>query len=120
MFYFLLVVLILDALLLSVMVLGGRQAVTILAKATWWCGGIFLARSLILSFVPRGGSASALQERLRSATPGTLPTFPGTKPAPSAPAGSQTAPQPAAQQPAPPAQQTPAPQTATPPPASQP
>ncbi|HLQ22868.1 MAG TPA: preprotein translocase subunit SecG, partial [Gemmatimonadales bacterium] len=94
MFYFLLVVLILDALLLSVVVLlqagqggglaslggsgttdtvlGGRQAVTILTKATWWCGGIFLALSLILSFVPRGGSASALQERLRSATPGTL------------------------------------------------
>jgi preprotein translocase subunit SecG len=97
--------------------------VTILTKATWWCGGIFLALSLVLSFVPRSGGASALQEKLRSATPGTLPTFPGTKPAPSAPAGSQTAPQPAAPQPAAPAvpaQQTPAPQTATPPPASQP
>ena len=36
-------------------VLGGRQAVTILTKATWWCGGIFLALSLVLSLVPRGG-----------------------------------------------------------------
>ena len=60
MFYFLLVLLILDAILLSVVVLlqagqggglaslggtgtetvlGGRQAVTILTKASWWCGG---------------------------------------------------------------------------------
>ena len=61
MFAFLLTLLILDALLLSVVVLlqagqggglaslggattdtvlGGRQAVTLLTKATWWCGGI--------------------------------------------------------------------------------
>jgi preprotein translocase subunit SecG len=50
-------------------VLGGRQAVTILTKATWWCGGIFLALSLLLSLVPRGGSSTELQERLRAATP---------------------------------------------------
>ena len=48
---------------------GGRQAVTILTKATWWCGGIFLALSLVLSLVPRGGSSTELQERLRAATP---------------------------------------------------
>ena len=41
-------------------VLGGRQAVTILTKLTWWCGGIFLLLSLVLSFVPRGGNSSAL------------------------------------------------------------
>jgi preprotein translocase subunit SecG len=59
-------------------VLGGRQAVTLLTKATWWCGGIFLVLALALSLVPRGGSdTSALQERLRATTP--------TAPAPSAP-----------------------------------
>src|SRR3954447_25816042 len=91
MFAFLLTLLIIDALLLSVVVLlqagqggglaslgggttdtvlGGRQAVTILTKATWWCGGIFMVLSLVLSFVPRGGSsASELQERLRAGAP---------------------------------------------------
>lgn len=91
MFTLLLTLLIIDALLLSVVVLlqagqggglaslgggttdtvlGGRQAVTILTKLTWWCGGIFLVLSLILSLVPRGGdSASELQERLRATTP---------------------------------------------------
>ena len=40
-----------------------------LTKATWWCGGIFLVLALVLSLVPRGGGSSALQERLRAATP---------------------------------------------------
>jgi len=90
MFPFLVTLLALDALLLSVVVLlqagqggglaslggggtdtvlGGRQAVTILTKLTWWCGGIFLVLSLVLSLVPRGGGSSALQERIRAATP---------------------------------------------------
>ena len=90
MFAFLLTLLILDALILSAVVLlqagqggglaslggattdtvlGGRQAVTILTKMTWWCGGIFLALSLLLSFVPRGGTSTELQERLRATTP---------------------------------------------------
>jgi preprotein translocase subunit SecG len=91
MFTFLLTLLILDALLLSVVVLlqagqggglaslgggstdtvlGGRQAVTILTKATWWCGGIFMVLSLVLSLVPRAGnSATQLQERLRASSP---------------------------------------------------
>jgi preprotein translocase subunit SecG len=84
-------------------VLGGRQAVTLLTKATWWCGGIFLVLSLVLSLVPRGGSGSALQERLRATTPagpapsaplplGGTPTEPATPPA----AGSQAAPAPGA------------------------
>jgi preprotein translocase subunit SecG len=130
MFAFLLTLLILDALVLSVVVLlqagqggglaslggaggtdtvlGGRQAVTILTKATWWCGGLFLVLSLILSFVPRGGSSSDLQERLRTSTPAT--------PAPSStlPLGGATttaappseAKAPATQSPAPPAKST--------------
>jgi preprotein translocase subunit SecG len=90
MFALLVTLLVLDALLLSVVVLlqagqggglaslggggtdtvlGGRQAVTILTKLTWWCGGIFLLLSLVLSLVPRGGSPSVLQERIRAATP---------------------------------------------------
>ena len=98
MFAFLLTLLIIDALILSAVVLlqagqggglaslggattdtvlGGRQAVTILTKLTWWCGGIFLALSLILSLVPRGRSGSAIQERIRATTPAA--------PAPSAP-----------------------------------
>ena len=95
MFVLLLTLLILDALLLSAVVLlqagqggglaslgggttdtvlGGRQAVTILTKLTWWCGGIFLLLALILSFVPRAGdSASQIQERLRATTPAEPP-----------------------------------------------
>ncbi len=90
MFALLLTLLILDALILSAVVLlqagqggglaslggattdtvlGGRQAVTILTKMTWWCGGIFLALALLLSLVPRGGGASELQERLRATSP---------------------------------------------------
>ncbi len=92
MFGFLVSLLILDALLLSVVVLlqagqggglaslggggggtdtvlGGRQAVTILTKLTWWCGGIFLVLSLALSLTPRGGETGALQEKIRAATP---------------------------------------------------
>jgi len=136
MFAFLLTLLILDALVLSVVVLlqagqggglaslggaggtdtvlGGRQAVTILTKATWWCGGIFLVLSLILSLVPRGGNSSELQERLRASTPvapapsgslplggSTTPTAPPSEtkspatpsPAPPASSGGTTAPE---------------------------
>ena len=54
--------------------LGGRQAVTILTKASWWCGGIFLVLALLLSFVRRGGDTSDLQERLRASTPTPAPS----------------------------------------------
>ncbi len=72
MFYFLLTLLIIDAVLLMTVVLlqagkggglaavgamssgadtlfGGRQAANLLTKATWWTGGIFLVLSLTLS-----------------------------------------------------------------------
>jgi preprotein translocase subunit SecG len=132
MFAFLLTLLILDALLLSVVVLlqagqggglaslggggtdtvlGGRQAVTILTKLSWWCGGIFLVLSLILSFVPRGATSSGLQERLRSATPAEPsqpaplplgnPTQPQTPAAGAPPANTPAQPAPSAQTPAP-------------------
>lgn len=132
MFAFLLTLLIIDALLLSVVVLlqagqggglaslggggtdtvlGGRQAVTILTKLSWWCGGIFLVLSLILSFVPRGVSSSGLQERLRAATPSEPtqpaplplgnPTAPATPAPGTPPAAAPTQPAPSAQTPAP-------------------
>ncbi|HEV7365304.1 MAG TPA: preprotein translocase subunit SecG [Gemmatimonadales bacterium] len=113
MFGFLVSLLILDALLLSVVVLlqagqggglaslggggtdtvlGGRQAVTILTKLTWWCGGIFLVLSLALSLTPRGGNSSALQEKLRAATPAApsqapLPLGPAAEPSAETPKG---------------------------------
>ncbi len=78
MFGVLLAILILDAIILTVAVLlqagqggglaalgggsstdsfmGGRQAVTVLTKLSWWCGGIFLALSLILAGMSARGS----------------------------------------------------------------
>jgi preprotein translocase subunit SecG len=35
---------------------GGRQAVTILTKMSWWCGGIFLGLCLILAGLSTRGS----------------------------------------------------------------
>jgi preprotein translocase subunit SecG len=123
MFAFLLTLLIIDALVLSAVVLlqagqggglaslggattdtvlGGRQAVTILHRLSWWCGGIFLALSLLLSLVPRGRAGSALQERIRATTPAA--------PAPSTPLPLGGAPSQAPAQPAP----TPGPTPATP------
>ncbi|MEO7986464.1 MAG: preprotein translocase subunit SecG [Gemmatimonadales bacterium] len=124
MFTFLLTVLILDSIVLSVVVLlqagqggglaslggaggtdtvlGGRQAVTILTKATWWCGGIFLVLSLVLSLVPRGTGSSELQQRLRATTPAPSAPLPlgGSPTTVAPPAGTQA---PVTQSPAPPA-----------------
>jgi preprotein translocase subunit SecG len=138
MFAFLVVLLILDAILLSVVVLlqagqggglaslggggtdtvlGGRQAVTILHKLSWWCGAIFLLLSLVLSLTPRGGSPSALQERLRAATPAAPQQAPlplGTQPPAEAPKPGAT---PSQQAPLPlgtPAEPKPTPKAATP------
>jgi preprotein translocase subunit SecG len=91
-------------------VLGGRQAVTILTKLSWWCGGVFLVLALILSFVPRGVRSGALQERLRAATPAEpnqpaplplgTPTQPGTPAPGAAPAAAPTQPAPSGKAPA--------------------
>ena len=90
---------------------GIRQAGTILTKATWWCGGIFLALSFLLQVmstrtaVPR----SVLEDTFGTPPAGVAPATPGTgtpvapvvplEPAgtaPSAaPAPAPTAPQPA-------------------------
>lgn len=122
MFGFILALLILDALLLSVVVLlqagqggglaalggaggtesfvGGRQAVTILTRSTWWLGGVFLFLSLILSVLSANRStATSDVERLLQQQPtapapaGALPIG-GTEATPTTPAPApQSAPQ---------------------------
>jgi preprotein translocase subunit SecG len=141
MFAFLVTLLILDGLLLSVVVLlqagqggglaslggggtdtvlGGRQAVTILTKLTWWCGGIFMLLSLTLSFVPRGGNSSRLQEQLRQATPAAPSQAPLPLGAPTAEAPKGTTPLPLGAPTQPAATPKGAPPTATPPTAEKP
>jgi preprotein translocase subunit SecG len=121
MFYLILILLILDALLLATVVLlqsgqggglatlgggmtdnvlGGRQAVTLLTRMSWWCGGIFLALSLVLSVMSAAGaggpSRSGLQEQIRQTAqpPATAPAqLPIENSAPSP--GGDSSPQPA-------------------------
>ena len=98
MFGFLLVLLVLDGILLSVIVLlqsgkggglaamgggagtdtliGGRQAATLLTKATWIAGGIFLGLALVLSVM------SSRSQRPDSLLRGLQPTAPAAAPAP--------------------------------------
>lgn len=107
MYYFLLSLLLLDALLLMVVVLlqagkggglaamgaagagsdsmfGSRQAVTLLTRATWWTGGIFMALAFMLSLL--SGRSAQSESILRSGVqpaPVTSPVIPGTfEPAP--------------------------------------
>jgi len=37
-------------------VMGGRQATTLLTKATWWTAGIFLFVALVLTFMSQSGA----------------------------------------------------------------
>lgn len=44
-------------------IFGGRQAVTILTKTSWWCGGIFLLISIVLAGLStRGGAPRSVLE----------------------------------------------------------
>jgi protein translocase SecG subunit len=69
------------------LVLGGRQAVTVLHTASWWTGGIFLGLSLILSLLASRSNVGAtdVQRQLRTAPAQTAPA-PLNQPAPAAPA----------------------------------
>jgi preprotein translocase subunit SecG len=51
--------------------LGGRQAATILTKATWWLGGLFLGLSLVLAGLSTRSSAprSVLESEPVAPTP---------------------------------------------------
>lgn len=119
MFTFLMILLVLDALVLIPAILlqagqggglatqfggasstesfvGGRQAATILTKASWYAGGGFLALCFVLSLVSsaRGSRVSAVEQELRQQTqqeappPAPLP-LPGAEPAPAQPQGQQ-------------------------------
>lgn len=130
MYGFLLTLLILDGLLLGAVVLlqagqggglasmgggttdlvvGGRQATTLLTKMSWICGGSFLVLALLLSLIApsRGGTSNEVLEKLRqnqTAAPANLPiqtapstgTVPGATPvegaSPSTPAPATPAP----------------------------
>jgi preprotein translocase subunit SecG len=78
MYAFLIVILLLDALILTIAVLlqagqggglatlgggagtdtimGGRQATTLLTKVTWWTAGIFMFLALVLTFMSQSGA----------------------------------------------------------------
>ncbi len=50
------------------LVMGGRQAVTILHTLSWWTGGIFMFLALVLSLIASRGAvgASDVQQQLRN------------------------------------------------------
>jgi len=78
---------------------GGRQAATILHKAAWWAGGLFLFFCFLLqlagsrSAAPRSLTAEELRRQQQQQAPAPtplqqapLPLEPGAQPAPAAPA----------------------------------
>lgn len=121
MYYVILSLLILDAVLLATVVLlqagqggglaslggattdsvlGSRQSVTLLTRMSWWCGGAFLVLSLLLSLMSSGTQVgtSDLQQRLRtspppaSTAPSPLPITPAPGTAPGTAAPTTQAP----------------------------
>src|ERR1051326_5262229 len=62
------------------LVMGGRQAVTILHKTSWISGGLFMFLAVLLSITASRGSAgeSEVQRRLRQQVPAqqAVPTAP--------------------------------------------
>jgi preprotein translocase subunit SecG len=66
---------------------GIRQAGTILTRATWWCGGIFLGLSFLLQVMSTRNRAprSILEDTFGTPAPATAPALPGNT-APAAPA----------------------------------
>ncbi len=101
MFRFLIVLLIIDSLILATVVLlqagkggglaamgggastdsflGGRQATTILTKMSWWCGGLFLGLSLVLSAISlrTATPTSVLEGQVAPSPVQLLPAQPG-------------------------------------------
>ncbi|MBI4545708.1 MAG: preprotein translocase subunit SecG [Gemmatimonadetes bacterium] len=127
-FNFLLILLLLDGLLLMVIVLlqagkggglaavgggagtetfiGGRQAATLLTRATWVTAGIFLLLALMLSVMSSRRTRQpepVLRQEFPQTAPAPQPVLPGVEP------GQGTAPQGGAQRPARPAEPVPAP-----------
>jgi preprotein translocase subunit SecG len=54
---------------------GGRQATTILTKLSWWCGGLFLFLSLVISAMSARTATprSVLDGQIQTPTPVELP-----------------------------------------------
>ena len=65
------------------LVMGGRQAVTILHTLSWWTGGIFMFLALVLSLIASRGTvgASDVQQRLRKTPAAVAPAPLNLKPA---------------------------------------
>jgi preprotein translocase subunit SecG len=58
-------------------ILGTRQAGNLLTKISWWCGGIFLAISFVLTLAgPRSGAPRSILDQ--TFTPQPAPTAPAT------------------------------------------
>jgi preprotein translocase subunit SecG len=79
--------------------LGTRQAGNLLTKASWWCGGIFLFLSFVLSLASTRNRApksvlDQLPQPVQSAPAPTQNAAPGVNltPAPTTPAPAQPAP----------------------------
>jgi preprotein translocase subunit SecG len=72
---------------------GGRQAATLLTKATWWSGGIFLFLCFLLSLASAraGAPRSLVEEQLRrqqlQEAPAPLPLNEAPAPVPAQPEG---------------------------------
>lgn len=118
MYAVLLVVLLLDAVILCVAVLlqagqggglaslggasgtetylGGRQAVTLLTKMTWWCAGLFMALSLVMAFMSTqsGTPRSVLEGQVQAPAPVQPAPLPLQSTPPSGAAGAPSQPQP--------------------------
>jgi preprotein translocase subunit SecG len=102
MYWFLLALLVLDGLFLGVVILlqsgkggglaamgggvtategilGGRQATTVLTRATWTAGGVFMALALILSILSSRAQQpdSILLEDVQQTAPAPEPVLPG-------------------------------------------
>jgi preprotein translocase subunit SecG len=71
-------------------ILGGRQASTLLVRASWWSGGLFMFLALVLAILSSRAErpTSILQQDLLPSAP--APVLPGTDAAP--PAGLEIAP----------------------------
>lgn len=76
-------------------VLGGRQATTVLTRATWTAGTIFMVLALVLSIMSSRAAApeSIIQVDAPATTTQPQPVLPGTD-APVVPEGSGAAPDP--------------------------
>lgn len=60
-------------------ILGGRQAVTVLTRATWWAGGVFMVLALVLSIMSSRAQQpqSVIDVQAPATAPAPEPVLPG-------------------------------------------